>query len=910
MGIKTFNDFDTAIYLLGGREQIPPNAVRQATGTNPVHSKSVRSRNGNTRIYSVAANSVYRFASNTYSVDASGNLQKNGVTIKASAFSAGSRVAFVKAPPHFGSNAYLFAIGPTAAYKIDESGAVTTWGVLAPADGAAAAVSTQIIEVTINQLSSTSGLTATGGTLGTDSSEFIVGTASVTLAVGAHTISTVTQTTAVNLNPSTATDQDQIQFYVEFDKPDYSKSIVLQFRIGSNWNHIYHVSIPIADYIANQGTTSSQDVANLDVVAGGMANNPSGVPFLSYNQMEQEYANALTQYQNNRAGTQATSPPTFKPSSGALQKAQDIGISVTPAPGGWWLISVPRSAFSQHGGKGNNWGSIAAWRMKFLNRHSSDGLNIWLNGFTFGGGTGMLGDYQYAYSFENSTTGSYSQQNPTPITVQAVARTPVALSSLPTSASDSQVDTLVLWRTMGNGGLYYRLANIPISGFGGSFMDVASDFFGYGPQPSSLSDWAGTTTYGTNALVKPTSNNAGGYVYCATTGGTSASGRPTFPQNVGATVADGTVTWQNVGTTLALSVEQYLPVNILPSATVTQATFWHGSMFLCGDTATGSRGRIYYSATGYAEGVAGYTDITNDDDPTQGFGIYNDNLYVFTKKAMWQVVDISINAFLPGYTVVQQQGAPGTTAPFSIVSTPNALIYQGTDGALYSFMGYFVERLCAQIMPLLRGDTVEGYAAVGTIIAACFGRDEYWFSDGSGNTFAINVMPGSIPNVHYPIARCHGAAAVSLFYESDTGNVLAGWNSGIYHLEVAGKYTADDGTATLPFTLRTMSIYSGIKYTGKGQRLIVDINPGGNTFSLSISVDGTDYLLTSSLTGSSRAKFEYTFNITGSVIGALLSTTSGAGQCEVFEIGIEGDISGLDDNDTQGGPRAGSGKRT
>jgi hypothetical protein len=177
----------------------------------------------------------------------------------------------------------------------------------------------------------------------------------------------------------------------------------------------------------------------------------------------------------------------------------------------------------------------------------------------------------------------------------------------------------------------------------------------------------------------------------------------------------------------------------------------------------------------------------------------------------------------------------------------------------------------------------------------------------SGGLYAINVLPGSIPrendHVHAVVRQVSSIGATALYFEPETSKVLAGWNTGIYHLEENG-IVVDDGTGTLPFSLRPISVYTGDKYTGKGQRIFLDINPGGNTFSVYASVDGVDYLLSAAVTGTSRTKFEFPFNITGSVIGAYITTTGGFGVVEVHRFAIEADISGLDDQGSQGGPQA------
>jgi hypothetical protein len=68
------------------------------------------------------------------------------------------------------------------------------------------------------------------------------------------------------------------------------------------------------------------------------------------------------------------------------------------------------------------------------------------------------------------------------------------------------------------------------------------------------SAWAATTAYSLNDYRKPTAVNVNGHFYIVTTAGTSGGSEPTWPTAHNSTVVDGTVTWTEVGQSVAVEL--------------------------------------------------------------------------------------------------------------------------------------------------------------------------------------------------------------------------------------------------------------------------------------------------------------------------------------------------------------------
>ena len=68
------------------------------------------------------------------------------------------------------------------------------------------------------------------------------------------------------------------------------------------------------------------------------------------------------------------------------------------------------------------------------------------------------------------------------------------------------------------------------------------------------SAWAATTAYSLDDYRKPTAVNVNGHFYIVTTAGTSGGSEPTWPTVHNSTVVDGTVTWTEVGQSVAVEI--------------------------------------------------------------------------------------------------------------------------------------------------------------------------------------------------------------------------------------------------------------------------------------------------------------------------------------------------------------------
>lgn len=152
----------------------------------------------------------------------------------------------------------------------------------------------------------------------------------------------------------------------------------------------------------------------------------------------------------------------------------------------WQYVTIPKRLFKKN--NSFTFADVNEVRLSFNNVRQT--TTCFSDIFLFGGGvdhsgtpsmaqgttdtasSGLQGTYKYRLTYLNSTTGNRSNPSPATQVAKDVNRAGVTLSNIPTSA-DSQVDFVEIWRTVGGGTDFFKIAEIA-NGVG-TFVDEVAD---------------------------------------------------------------------------------------------------------------------------------------------------------------------------------------------------------------------------------------------------------------------------------------------------------------------------------------------------------------------------------------------------------------------------------------------------
>jgi hypothetical protein len=782
------HDFDSRLWLSGGRDQVPQNGARRLVGAAPELTRSIQSRWGSTFISNINSISLFQYNGIRYEYDGV-NLYANGVIVTQNGSAIvwnGGLLTFNVMPPQEGLPDYLFIIGGGNAIKIAPSlvggqpvvaaQQVTLWGIEAPPDGMSASLGLQEVQV-IDACDTTAGSWTNhpNCTVSNSSTDPFSGSASMLVSLSGSGPTHITRAAPVSPSPlpsmltygdgTISLPSDIISFYFKCPKPVKIGWLWLTFNVGTgaigdkNWPDYYRLVVQIVQ----------------------------------------------TTNQKNAAGAQ---------------------VIVTPSTDQWIQIAAPKSAFMRIGNNLNlDWSDVNFVRFNIGDLGDSsatscefDALTMF-GGFPLGAGpAALLGGSQYRYyvTFGNNLTGSDSNpqgmqllgngttSQPNPSVVGGVAVQEVTLSNIPTSP-DPQVGNRKIWRTSAGGAVPFYAFTIP-----DNTTTTFTDFYGDLPgQPIIATPW--TKSVSVDSTIPDYVDGGNGYYFKATTSGTTgltlpnwdiptgaflgfwspitqylvgnwvsfngtgyaciapAQGPTQSPTNAAYWVVIGTTpentvvwTWAGLNEVPHLSLDmQLLLDNAPPQITYGDAVGpYQGSMWWGRDSVPGRRGWIYSSPPGRPESVANQFAPTSDDDPTQKLVIFDYTLWLITTKIAFQTD--GQNPEIVFYPIMY---ATGTTNPFSAVAGQEGIYYQASDGIrIINRAGSFLPGFEA-LDTIQRGQQSENVLPfVANVAAYC--RNEIIFSNGQ---YSFGLQRGGDGYVW----RILGVGLQALYYERNDNKILA-----------------------------------------------------------------------------------------------------------------------------------------
>jgi hypothetical protein len=809
-----WTNFSRGLWLVGPPETNPPQSLRRAKGAAPLRSLALRSRSGTLSFFALPAHSMTRY-NDEYVIGHGTSLSKSvsraigsEVAITGSAVFDSTALTFVQMPPTtvglgtVGVADYLFVAGGGDLKKVDPlfnsaANPVTEWGIDPPdISNASATLVTQTSAHADNLDAIGDGTVWVEGDgsddfeLQNDTTRFIEGTGSMRFLGVAKDTTVDARRTGIsedwsNIGGGVGSSplEDYVQFAIRINRPKRLKAVSIMFDVDSP---------PVLLF---NGKSFSREL-KVRVVRKRRRRKLIGTGDIIRRKDERKFIKGKKDLPRDRSTQEFLTEDTI----GVVRRK-------------WTRVTIPKSTFDIGGNADpdSDWANVRGIRIE-VETNKQGRVNVNFDDLKLVGGVGMQGDYQYNVTYKNSTTGTRSNPDlSNTITIKDIERQAVTLEDIPFS-SDPQVDKVEIWRTLGNGEIFFKEQEQDNTDAGGG---VIADF------TSNVADYIGMFEGAANSL----------------------------------------------------DPDLELPLdNTKPDDTFEDAVGPHvGRMWWARDTAAGKKGRVYYSPIGRAEAVDGFIDLASDEDETQKLVRWNEQLWCFTKRGLLRIVGNT-----EPFVFHEVWGAPGTDQPFSVVPSPEGILYLAKDGVRL-FTGNESVLLAADdpLAPLFRGSTTDGFAVTFNGSAAAYGRSEYYLSDATDSTrttLAVNTRTGAWRELGFP--------SKFLFYDQKA-NILFGRNipatvGGVWHTRLTtagnsfnvttvatylmigtasspavGKAAVDDAQFLLPRDVTVTAIYVrlGSALTGS-QTLDCNLNiDGSKDTTFTVTHDSTTGTLTSN-TGS------------------------------------------------------------
>jgi hypothetical protein len=281
-------------------------------------------------------------------------------------------------------------------------------------------------------------------------------------------------------------------------------------------------------------------------------------------------------------------------------------------------------------------------------------------------------------------------------------------------------------------------------------------------------------------------------------------------------------------------------------------------MWWCRDSITGTKGRVYYSPEGRPEAVQGFVNASTDDNPTKKLIIWNEQLYCFTENKLYRCFGTT-----EPFEFKEVFGAPGTKWPHTVVGTPFGIVYRSDDGIrLFNGSSSSLIDIDA-IYPIFRGENAENLNSFAGVVAT-FARNEYIISDGS-QTLAHDLAHEA------KSWRDLGLGCNSLYYEDDSGEIIASFSSKVCILEDEGVTSGDDSVG-VAFAVEFPSVRTNSGQYAVVQMIHIEMDANAQSITPTLLIDGTEVTLPT-LVPSTKEKIELPINRPAKLIGLRLTGT-------------------------------------